>query len=291
MRNQVLQVEGLTKRYKRATIGPLDFAVERGIVSGLVGANGSGKSTLLRLLMNIIAADRGEIKIFGQNWNGDESKWKEAIGYAGELLDAYYFLNITELKQLISRWHTRWDEERFTYFLERYKIDANQKFGKCSKGTKKKIEFIFALCHNPSLLLLDEPSAGVDITSRRKMKEDLVKFMEDGEKSLLIATHAIDEINQLCDEIIILDNGQIKHIYNKDAIHEQWARIFVSTITEKVKMHPNVLQTEMNPYHVVTNDRFRLEKLLMEEKIAIRHMERLGMEEVMEYLMEHNGEG
>lgn len=90
------------------------------------------------------------------------------IGFAGGLLDAYDFLRVEELKNLISRWYPAWDEDQFLYFVNRYKIDVFERFGKCSKGTKKKLEFVFALSHNPELLLLDEPTAGVDLVSQRK---------------------------------------------------------------------------------------------------------------------------
>jgi ABC-2 type transport system ATP-binding protein len=286
MQTLLVEVRGLTKKYKKFTLGPLHFQVERGVVIGLVGANGSGKSTLFRLLMNLLKEDDGHILMFGQKITEDD--WKQKIGYAGELLEAYDFLTIMEMKKLISRWYQDWDEEMFVNLVKRYKIDISQKFSKCSKGTKKKVEFIFALCHHPELLLLDEPTAGVDLVSQRKMKEDMIHFMDDGEKSIVLATHTVDEINQLCDEIIVLDGGRIVHTYNKDEIYDHWARVWVSDVTEPIRQHPNVIYYNTIPLQIVTDNLEILEVALEKEQININQVQRLSMEEVLEYLIEGN---
>lgn len=287
MQASMVEVKGLTKDYKRFSLGPFDLQVEQGIVVGLVGANGSGKSTLLRLLMNIIKKDAGHVQFFGKDSYENEAEWKATVGYAGELLGAYDFLTIREIKNLISRWYPSWDEERFAQLVKRYRLDLDEKYGRASKGTKKKVEFIFTLCHDPTLLLLDEPTAGVDIVSQRKMKEDLIGFMEDGRKSIVLATHTIDEVNQLCDELIVLDSGRIVHSFNKDEIFETWARIWTSDVTENMKHHRNVLHVELAPPQIITNNAVALEDFLQREKVMVNHVQRLSVDEVLEYLIDY----
>lgn len=287
MQASMVEVKGLTKDYKRFSLGPFDLQVEQGIVVGLVGANGSGKSTLLRLLMNIIKKDAGHVQFFGKDSYENEAEWKATVGYAGELLGAYDFLTIREIKNLISRWYPSWDEERFAQLVKRYRLDLDEKYGRASKGTKKKVEFIFTLCHGPTLLLLDEPTAGVDIVSQRKMKEDLIGFMEDGRKSIVLATHTIDEVNQLCDELIVLDSGRIVHSFNKDEIFETWARIWTSDVTENMKHHRNVLHVELAPPQIITNNAVALEDFLQREKVMVNHVQRLSVDEVLEYLIDY----
>jgi len=289
MQTSLVEVKGLTKKYKKFTLGPLDFKVERGIVIGLVGANGSGKSTLFRLLMNLLKEDDGQIQMFGRTHSNHV--WKQKVGYAGELLEAYEFLSINELKRLISRWYPTWDEEMYEKLVKRYKLDVSEKFSKCSKGTKKKVEFIFSLCHHPELLLLDEPTAGVDLASQRKVKEDLLMFMDDGEKSIVLATHTVDEINQLCDEIMVLDQGRVVHTYNKDEIYDHWARVWVSDITPPIKQHPNVIHYDTAPPQIVTDDLWVLERALDKEQIDVQQVQRLALEEVLEYLIDSRKRG
>ncbi|WP_068677571.1 ABC transporter ATP-binding protein [Oceanobacillus sp. Castelsardo] len=286
MQTSVLEVKGVKKGFKKFHFGPMNFELEQGMIVGLVGANGSGKSTFLRLLMSILKEDDGEIWFFGQNSFDDQSDYKEKIGYAGELLEGYDFLTIKGIKNLISHWYPTWNEEKFTELVKRYRIDIDEKFSKCSKGTKKKIDFIFALAHDPQLLLLDEPTAGVDIVSQGKMKEDLIAFMETGERSIVLATHTVDEVNQLCDEIIVMNQGRITNTFYKDEIHDNWGRIWVSHLTGKVKNHPNVIQYEVNPPQIVTNDVSNVEDVLQAEQITINQSQRLSMEEVLEFLIE-----
>lgn len=286
MQASVVEVKGLTKEYKKFKLGPLNLKVEQGTVVGLVGANGSGKSTLFRILMNIIKKDEGRVQFFGKDYY-DEAEWKGKVGYAGELLGAYDFLTVKEITSLISRWYPSWNEQRFNQLVNRYKIDIDERYGRASKGTKKKVEFILTLCHDPILLLLDEPTAGVDIVSQRKMKEDLIRFMEDGRKSILLATHAVDEVNQLCDEIIVLDSGRIVYSFNKDEIFDNWARVWTSAITENMKQHRNVLHLEMAPPQIVTDDMEALESFLQKENVTINHVQRLSVDEVFEYLIDY----
>jgi len=280
----MIQIEGLTKKFKRFTLGPLDLKVERGIIVGLVGANGSGKTTIFRLIMNLLKEDSGKIHLFGET--KEEVEWKKRVGYTGELLEAYDFLKIEDIKNYLSRWYSKWNEDKFHKLVKRYKIDIREKFGKCSKGTKKKIEFIFALCHEPELLLLDEPTAGVDLVSQRKMKEDLIEFMENGERSILLATHTVDEINQLCDEVVVLESGRVVHQYNKDDIYDQWARIWVSNVPEIIKKHHHTIHYEIGPAQIITDQVSVFEEILHENKVEIHQIQRLSMEEVLEFLIE-----
>ncbi|QHS21741.1 ABC transporter ATP-binding protein [Virgibacillus sp. MSP4-1] len=282
-----LEMKGLSRSFRKFKIGPLNLKVEQGSIIALVGANGSGKTTFFRLLMKVLKKDSGQGEIFGKDWSKNEDEWKKKVGYAGELLGGYHFLTIRKLAKLISRWFPSWDHEQFEQLSRRYDIDLDEKYEKCSKGTKKKIDFIFSLCHHPSLLLLDEPTAGVDIVSRRKMKEDILTFMEHEERCVILATHTIDEIHQLCDEIKVLESGRIVHSFNKDDIYENWARIWVSDLSDNLKNHPNVLKLETSPPQMVTNHRENIEVALQNENLSIYQIHRLSLEEVLEYLIDY----
>ncbi|OIJ15186.1 hypothetical protein BKP35_04870 [Anaerobacillus arseniciselenatis] len=285
MVTSIVDIKGLTKHYKKFSLGPIDFEVETGTAVALVGTNGSGKSTFFRLIMNLLQSDGGSINIFDQDLTEKETEIKKSVGYVGDLLEPFSYLTVKELSSLISYWYPSWDDKRYTQLIERYHIDEGQKYGKCSKGTKKKVEFIFALCHKPMLLLLDEPSAGVDIISQRKMKEDLLNYMEDGKRSIVLATHNIDEVKQLCDYITILEEGKIIHSFEKDELHEKWARLWVSHVSEVLNNHSNVIKVEESPLQLVTDDLPVIEKELEKEGITIKHINRLSLEEVIEHMI------
>ncbi|MFC5713701.1 ATP-binding cassette domain-containing protein [Thalassorhabdus alkalitolerans] len=284
----VVELNNVKKSFKKFTLGPVNLTLEKGFSLGIAGANGSGKSTLFRLLVNILQADEGTIHFFGKFAAASESQHKQNIGFSGELVEAFSHLTIKELASYISYWYPHWDHEKYSYFLRRYLIDEKEKFGKCSKGTKKKVEFIFSLCHNPDLLLLDEPSAGVDISSQKKMKEDLVAFMEGEGKCLVIATHNVAEIESLCDFIAVLHNGSLLYHDNKDSFYENWAWLWVDNVPESILKHPNTLKiTHSSPIQILTDNVQAIENELMQESATPSQIQRLSIEELIEYFSEN----
>lgn len=285
MSTSMIEIKGLTKHHQKFSLGPIDLQVDEGTTVAVIGANGSGKSSLFKMMMNLLQADGGSIHYFGQAMTEKETDIKREIGYAGELLDPYGYYSIKELSSLISYWYPNWDHQYCKFLFERYSIDVEQKFEKCSKGTKKKVEFIFAICHNAKILLLDEPSAGVDIISQRKMKEDLMQYMEAGDRSLVLATHNNDEVKQLCDYITILDQGKIITTFEKDEIYEKWARLWVSHLPETLKNHPHVMKVDESLLQIVTDDVSLLERELENAGISISHRNWLSIEEVIEFII------
>ncbi|RXT07158.1 ATP-binding cassette domain-containing protein [Ammoniphilus sp. CFH 90114] len=284
METSALTITGLTKKLKNFSLGPLDLIVEKGTIVALIGANGSGKSTFLRVLMNVLKADSGTIYAFGENFSENETALKQKIGYVGDKLEPYRHLSIKELSSLISYWYPTWDHQRYLHYLSRYQIDENMKYEHGSTGTRKKVEFIFSLCYDSQLLVLDEPSAGMDMVSQRKMKEDLLNYMEDGERSILIATHIADEVEQLSDYIAVIEEGKIVLTFNKDDVREHWARVSVSQVTDSLLDHAHVISTSMNPPEIVTNHLSALEMELKNQQITINQIQRLTLEEVVENL-------
>lgn len=283
---KLLEINGVKKKYAKFSLGPIDLHLEQGTALALVGENGSGKTTLLRILVNIIHTDGGSVHFFGKNLATNDTEIKREIGYAGDMLESYSFLTVKELSQLISYWYPNWNNDRYQQLLSRYKIDEQLKYGKCSKGMKKKVEFIFTICHEPKILILDEPTAGVDIGSQRKMKEDLLLFLENGDRSLLLATHTVEEVKQLCDNVAVLKDGSLTALFNKDDVHDRWARLWVSHLPKRTEHISSIIQTNSNPAQIVTNNYLETEEALREEGVSITHSVRLSLEEVLELLLD-----
>ncbi|WP_456274796.1 ABC transporter ATP-binding protein [Bacillus sp. AK031] len=289
MNISLLEVKGLKKNYKKFKFGPIDFSVEKGMAVALLGGNGSGKSTFFRLLMNILQPEAGSITFFGNDLKNNEMDVKRRIGFIGEMLEPFSALKIKEIANLVSYWFPTWDDSRYHHFVNRYRIDENEKYGKTSKGTRKKVELILSLSHSPDILLLDEPSANLDIVSQRKMKEDLVEFLEDGEKSIVLASHLMDDVRHICDYIYILDDGQINESFEKDEIQEKWATFWINDFPEELLDHPNIVVTNRlnnSTLQVVTNDFPTIERDLLDRHISIHQVGRLTLEEIIEYIID-----
>lgn len=285
MNTSALNIKGITKSYKNFSLGPIDFQVQKGTAVALVGANGSGKSTFLRIIMQILHPDSGSVELFGRDLQQEETDVKQKVGYVGDMLEPLGHLKIKELSALVSYWFPTWDYDRYSYFLKRYNIDESLKYSKCSKGMKKKVEYIFSMSHDAHLLLLDELSAGLDIISKRKMKEDLMEFLQDGEKSIVLATHSMDEVRYICDYVTVLEGGQIIRSFEKDEVYDKWARLWVSEITDYLENHPNILHLSKNSLQIVTDNQAIIEAELNADQITITHSEKLTIDEAIEYLI------
>lgn len=288
MNTSALEVIGIEKTFKKFKLGPVNFTLEKGTVVALLGGNGSGKSTFFRLLMNILQAEAGTVHVLGQDMNEHETDVKRRIGFIGDMFEPFSFLKIKELADLISHWYPTWDNERYVQLLSRYQLDEDERYGKCSKGTKKKVEFVFSICHHPEILLLDEPSAHVDIVSQRKIKEDLIQYMEDGERSVVIATHNMDDVRQICDYVSVLDKGKIIYSFEKDEIHENWATVWISDLPNYLKDHPTIVSINSmgnKSLQVITDNFPQFENELLKNHITINHVGKLSLDEIIEYLI------
>lgn len=286
MLDSVLTITGLTKQYKNFTLGPIDLRVEKGIVVALLGTNGSGKSTLFRILMGMVQPSEGQLSFFDTAGQMSETEIKQRIGYVGDQFDIMGHLTIKELASLVSYWYPNWSMQKYQELLHRYKVNEHQKYSKCSKGTQKKVQFILAMSYEPELLLLDELTAGVDLVSQRKMREDLQEFMADGEHTIVLASHILDEIRQVSDYIYVLDDGQIIRSFEKDEVHVNWARVWTSHIPAALRQHPHVLEFSEQPMQLVTDDLTSIEAELAKENATITHIQRLNMDEVITFILE-----
>lgn len=284
---QAIVVNGLAKQLGKFTFGPIHFHAEEGTATAVVGPNGSGKTTFFRLLLNLLRPDQGLIEIEGLSGMDQDQALKQQVGFAGGgLLQGLGNLKIQELAAFASHWYPNWDRDRYLDLVNRYEVDEEEKYNRCSTGTKKKIEFIFALSYAPRLLILDEPTAGVDMISQRKMREDLISFMEDGEHTMLIATHIVDDVRLLCDYVTVFHNGAIRGHFNKDEITQRWARVWVSELPNQLRNAPFVKSIDTSSNVIITDDFSELDDWITEHGVDMVHLERLSLDEVMEHLIE-----
>jgi ABC-2 type transport system ATP-binding protein len=238
---------GASKAYPRFRLGPLDLEVPTGYVVALVGPNGSGKSTLFRLLMNLAQPDAGELRLFGRRYPDDEPAIKRRIGYLPERSVGHDELDARELGAFVARWYPSWDGARYTALLRLFEIDARRRFGRLSQGQQRKLAFALALATEPALLLLDEPTAGVDPFARRAMERELAAFMERGDRTALFATHVIEEVRRLADYVAFLGRGRLLGFYEKDALLESWRVLWVERAPDDAAALPGLVGVAAGP--------------------------------------------
>ncbi|MBA2375303.1 MAG: ABC transporter ATP-binding protein [Rubrobacter sp.] len=289
MERPVISLKDVRKSYGSFELGPVNLEVEPGYVVAVVGPNGSGKSTLFRMLMNLARPDEGSLSLFDGAYPDEEVEIKQKIGYVPERSVGHDEMSAKALGEFVAHWYPTWEQKTYDELLSRSEIEGNKKFGKLSKGMQRRLTFALAAATGAELLLLDEPTDGVDPFARRAMLEDISRFMESGDKTVVFATHVMEEVRRLADYVAFLVDGEFLGLYEKDALLEQWKTFW--TDGEPGTSLPGIVEVEAgNPSRVVYDSPDETEAALAKENIRIVRMGTLDLEEILSHLMRRRKE-
>ena len=204
----MLKLNNVVKQYDKFRL-ECTMEVPVGQVTGLIGRNGAGKSTAFKSILGLIRTDGGTIEVFGKNVNDLTTKDKEQIGVV--LADSGFsgYLTIKDLIPMLNAMYTDFSKEKFVKDCERMELPLNKKIKDFSTGMKRKLQILAALSHNAKLLVLDEPTAGLDVIARDELLNLLREYVEDGERSVIISSHISSDLEGLCDDVYMIENGKI----------------------------------------------------------------------------------
>ena len=283
----VVSVEGAVKTRPGFRLGPVDLEIEAGYVVALVGPNGSGKSTLFRLLMNLERPDEGEVRLFGERYPDDEVRIKRRVGYVPELSVGHDDTTAEELGAFVSRWYPSWNPERYGDLVRRFEIDPGRRFDKLSKGMQRRLAFAVAVACEPELLLLDEPTDGVDPFARRTMMEEIVRHVEAGDRTVVFATHNVDEVRRIADYVALLHGGRFLGFHEKDALLERWKALWVERPPDPEASLPGLVSVEgTTPARLVTNSPEETRTALEDRGAKVLRTTALDLAEILSHLAE-----
>ncbi|MED0685484.1 ABC transporter ATP-binding protein [Anoxybacillus ayderensis] len=205
----MIQINHVSKRFgELEAIKDVTFSVPKGSIYGLLGSNGAGKTTLMKMIAGIYKQDKGTITIDGEPIF-ENIKQKERIIF---LPDALYFFPHTTIRQMADFYrhiYPKWNEERFRNMQELFPIDVNKKIHRMSKGMQRQVAFWLAFSTMPDLLILDEPLDGLDAVMRQKVKNVLFQDVAEREMTVVISSHNLFEVEDLCDRIGMLHHGSL----------------------------------------------------------------------------------
>jgi len=210
MTTYALETRNLHRSFGRTSvIRGLELAVPQGVVYGFLGRNGAGKTTTLRMLLGILDPHRGELVFDGKSVRRTRARQRRRIGYVSQQQHFYPWMRVRGLGRFVGAFYPTWDKLFFSALLERLAVDPNQRVGALSGGTRMKLALALALAHRPPLLVLDEPTAGVDPVTRREILDLLRSTVDEDGRTVLFSTHNISEVEDIGDQVGILHAGQI----------------------------------------------------------------------------------
>lgn len=215
---KVLEVKNLNKSFDSFKLKDISFSLESDCITGFVGANGAGKTTTIKLILDLIKKDSGEIRYFNEGLDVSSNRVKNRIGFVLDDGHFYDCLSISEMKNVIAAAYSNWDEREFKRYLEKFRLDPNQKIATLSKGMKMKFALTMAMSHHADLLIMDEPTSGLDPLVRSEFLDILLEYMKTGEKCVLFSTHITSDLERVADVLVFIDNGELILNEEKDVL-------------------------------------------------------------------------
>ena len=199
--------------------------MRRGKVFGLVGENGAGKTTLIKHILGLLKAETGSVRVFGLDPVQNAPAVLSRIGFLSENRDLPAWMRVDELVHYTQAFYPKWDEEYAEQLREQFGLDPGSRIKNLSRGEIAKAGLLIALAYRPELLLLDEPSSGLDPVVRRDILEAIIRTAADEGRTVLFSSHLLDEIERVSDEIALMHGGKIVLAGPLDELKSQHHRI------------------------------------------------------------------
>jgi ABC-2 type transport system ATP-binding protein len=225
MTDLAIQLEGVDKAYRYFQLRDLGLELEQGQILGFVGPNGAGKSTTIRILMALVHADRGDVRVLGRSMPREQAIAKRDIGYMSEDMRLYGSSTLAWHMKFVASAHPHWDHDYAQTLLRRFNLRPDQPIKVLSHGERTKATLLLVLARRPRLLLLDEPTTGLDPVARHEILRELTDVMSDERRSILFSSQNTQDVEQISDQITFLDRGRIIESSDKETFVERWRRL------------------------------------------------------------------
>jgi len=209
MNDHAIEIRGLVKSYRPFQLGPLDLTVPRGSIYGLIGPNGAGKTTALDMILGMNRNDAGEIRVFGLDHQRDAVAIKRRAGYVGPELNFQVWGKVGRALRFVRGFYPDWDDTYCAELMKAFHLSAEDHISTLSFGAKTKLTLLFALAHRPELLILDEPTTGLDAVTKQQVFAELLKVVESGDRTVLISSHGLTDIERFADHVAMIKNGKL----------------------------------------------------------------------------------
>ena len=273
-----IEISGLRKCYDGFTLDNISFDVPKGSIMGFIGQNGAGKSTTMKAILNIIKTDGGSIKLLGMDHIRDEAQIKECIAAVFDECPFHDSFKAKQINILFRGLYQNWDEKQFFDYLDRFHLPRKKKIGEFSKGMKMKMQIAAALSHKARLLIMDEPTTGLDPVVRNEILDVFREYLNDENNSILLSSHITSDLDKIADCVTFIDNGKLLLTGYKDEILESHGLMKCSKEDYNEIDTGDIISARINEYSVdiMVSDREKMSK-----KYSGILIEKTNLEEIM----------
>ena len=253
----MIKIDHLVKEYKDFSLN-LSLEIPAGRVTGIVGRNGAGKSTTIKAILGLVKADGGTVTVFGKPADQLSGKDKERMGVAFAESGFSNYINVQAVTKILKKMYPTFDEDFFTRQVKAQKLPLTKPIKEFSTGMKAKLRVLVAMSHKADLLILDEPTAGLDVLARNDILDLLRSYMAENEnRSLLITSHISGDLEGLCDDIYMIHDGKVILHEETDVLLGSYAILKVTEDVYRTMEKSYLLQTKKTSYgyNCLTNEK------------------------------------
>lgn len=270
MADNVLEIRGLRKSFKSFTLGPIDLTVPRGAVYGFVGPNGAGKTTTLDLIFGLGLKDAGSISVLGFDHQRDERAMKQRAAYVSPELNYSPWARVRKVVNFVKGFYPSWDDRYCEQLLSDFEVRFDDRVNTLSFGSRIKLSLVLALAWRPALLILDEPTTGLDAISKKQLFTEILAAVRDETRAVLISSHAITDLERIADHVGLIKQGRMVVEGATDEVVDRYRLVDIaSEHAPSVEKEPGVI--------VQHRDRDRWRLLLDQRVIPVERLRAGGL--------------
>lgn len=242
-----IEIEGLTKRYGRhVAVNNLSFSVPRGSVFAFLGRNGAGKTTTIRILLDLLDRTGGRARVLGLDCVRDSLAIKKRIGYVAEGQKMYDWMRVDETIWFCKGFYPGWDDGFAAEMKTKLELPGDRRVGQMSRGMQAKLALLLAMAYRPELLILDEPTAGLDVVVRRDFLEGVIDLIQQEGRTVFFSSHIVHEVERVADWVGLIDHGKLVWLSPMEELKSSVKRLVMTfdTPPESFPSMKNVLRLE-----------------------------------------------
>lgn len=257
----LLQFNQVNKTLGYFKLKDISFSLGEGLIMGLIGENGAGKTTIVKLITSLLTADSGEITLFGKVYNAKNSvEIRDQIGFVFDDPSILGEMYLRDLAKVFAQFYSTWDQDQYQYLVEKLRINDMMKLPQLSRGNQMKAQIILALSHHAKLIVMDEPSNGLDPIVRHEMLQILREYVEKTNASILFSSHITTDLEELADYITFIQDGKVVFSKSIEDLRENLHIVQCSSQDFKKIPPTSILAKEEKQYYIkaLTNTKIPL---------------------------------